>query len=447
MAQRYDMEVPADVSVVGAALAHHLVELTTAMTAALEEQIPELPRDRMTAALLARSVGSNLRAAGALYRGEMEIAALVAPGEAREYARRLAQRGVAVTALVRAYRLGQHLHLMWSAEQLVREYPDPARALAAVRALLGLNFAYIDTVSEQVIEEYQAERERWLSHRNTVRAETLERILAGDPVEEPAAESTLGIRLRSQHLGALLWTASGHDAPGDLPQLESAAGRLGQALGAVGSPVFWAKDRASAWVWFPLGRGATADMEAAAAVLDRTAPRVHAALGAPASGLGGFRHTHEDALQAFRVATFGSGAPPSVVSYTDPGVRAAALLTADLPRTRRLVTTSLGDLAARTESAARLRETLLALIQERGSLAAAADRLHVHKNTVKYRIARAVAQRGRPLEDDRLDLELALVAAHWLGDAVLPGADRPTPRGSARFASERSRPARPVRRR
>jgi hypothetical protein len=420
MAGRYDVEVPADIGVIGAALAERLVELTGAMAAAMEEQISELPQDRMTAALLTRSVESNLRAASTVYRGELELAALAAPTEAREYARRLAQRGVAVTALVRAYRLGQHLHLTWSVEELVREYPDPARALPAVRALLGLNFVYIDTVSEQVIEEYQAERERWLSHRNTVRAETLERILAGDAVEEPAAEATLGIRLRQQHLGAVLWTVSGHDVPGDLPQLESAAGQLGQALGAVGSPVFWPKDRASAWAWFPLGRGTTTDAEAAAAALDRTAPRVHAALGAPAWGLAGFRHTLEDALQAFQVATFGSGEPPLVVSYTDSGVRAAALLAADLPRTRRLVTTSLGELAARTESAARLRETLLALIQERGSLVAVADRLHVHRNTVKYRVARAVAERGRPLEDDRLELELALVAVHWLRDAVLP---------------------------
>ncbi|MFE9097018.1 PucR family transcriptional regulator [Streptomyces sp. NPDC007264] len=420
MVGRHDVEVPADVGVIGTALAGQLADLTASMAAAMEEQIPELPQDRMTAALLARSVESNLRAASALYRGELELAELVAPAEAREYARRLAQCGVAVTALVRAYRLGQHLHLAWSAEELVREYPDPARALAAVRALLGLNFVYIDTVSEQVIEEYQAERERWLSHRNTIRVETLERILAGDAVEEPAVEATLGIRLRRQHLGAVLWIAGGHDAPDDLPQLESAAGRVGQALGAVGSPVFWPKDWASAWVWFPLGPGTTADVAAAAAALDRTAPRVHAALGAPAPGLAGFRHTHEDALQALRVATFGSGGPPSVVSYADPGVRAAAFLTADLPRTRRLVTTSLGELAARTESAARLRETLLVLIQERGSLVAAADRLHVHRNTVKYRIARAVAQRGRPLEDDRLELELALVAAHWLGDVVLP---------------------------
>ncbi|MBT2423775.1 helix-turn-helix domain-containing protein [Streptomyces sp. ISL-22] len=420
MKERYDVEVPADVGVIGVAIDDQLADLTAAMVSAIEAEIPELPRDRMTGVLLARSVESNLRTAAPLYRAELEFAGLAAPAEAREYARRLAQQGVSVMALVRAYRLGQYLHFRWCVDVLIREYADPSRALTAVRGLLQLHYVYVDTVSEQVIEEYQTERERWLSHRSTVRAEILQRILAGEAVEEHAAETALGIRLRRQHLGAVLWTASGHDTPGDLPQLESAATRLGQALGSPGTPVFWPKDRASAWVWYPLARGTTVDADVVAAALDRTAPPVHVALGAPAAGLTGFRHTHEDAMHAFRVATVDSGEPPAVVSYTDPAVRAAALLAADLPRTRRLVATSLGELAARTESAARLRATLLALLQERGSLAAAADRLHVHKNTVKYRVARAVEQRGRPLEDDRLELELALVATHWLGDAVLP---------------------------
>ncbi|MGW5202718.1 helix-turn-helix domain-containing protein [Streptomyces spiralis] len=82
--------------------------------------------------------------------------------------------------------------------------------------------------------------------------------------------------------------------------------------------------------------------------------------------------------------------------------------------------------AARTESAARLRETLLTLVQERGSLAAAADRLHVPKNTVKYRVARTVAQLGRPLEGDRLEFEPARTAVGWLGVAVLPERSPPS---------------------
>jgi DNA-binding PucR family transcriptional regulator len=43
---------------------------------------------------------------------------------------------------------------------------------------------------------------------------------------------------------------------------------------------------------------------------------------------------------------------------------------------------------------------------------------------VKYRVQRAVERRGRPITDDRLDVELALLVCRWFGAAVLDP-DRP----------------------
>jgi len=53
------------------------------------------------------------------------------------------------------------------------------------------------------------------------------------------------------------------------------------------------------------------------------------------------------------------------------------------------------------------------------SYKAAADQLNMHFNTVKYRIGRAVARRGRDIGSDRLEVELALLVCHWFGSAVL----------------------------
>ena len=50
----------------------------------------------------------------------------------------------------------------------------------------------------------------------------------------------------------------------------------------------------------------------------------------------------------------------------------------------------------------------------------------LHKNTVHYRIRKAEEILGRPLQESRLDVELALSACRWLGPAVLP----PPPAGS-----------------
>ncbi|WP_329476408.1 hypothetical protein OG555_32715 [Kribbella sp. NBC_01484] len=38
---------------------------------------------------------------------------------------------------------------------------------------------------------------------------------------------------------------------------------------------------------------------------------------------------------------------------------------------------------------------------------------------MKYRVDKALEERGRPLDDERLELELALVACRWLAGSVL----------------------------
>jgi DNA-binding PucR family transcriptional regulator len=80
---------------------------------------------------------------------------------------------------------------------------------------------------------------------------------------------------------------------------------------------------------------------------------------------------------------------------------------------------TLADLATDDEHQARLRETLLAFLQSGGSYKATAEQLVLHKNTVQYRIRKAEESLGRPVGDGRHDVELALLASHWLGPAVL----------------------------
>jgi DNA-binding PucR family transcriptional regulator len=98
---------------------------------------------------------------------------------------------------------------------------------------------------------------------------------------------------------------------------------------------------------------------------------------------------------------------------------AAALLGGNIGATRTWVADVLGELAADTDGDARLRETLRIFLRCGSSYKQAAEELDLHFNTVKYRIGRAVARRGTPIEQDRLDVELALLACHWYGAAVL----------------------------
>jgi DNA-binding PucR family transcriptional regulator len=68
---------------------------------------------------------------------------------------------------------------------------------------------------------------------------------------------------------------------------------------------------------------------------------------------------------------------------------------------------------------AELRRTVLLFLQAGSSLTEAAVALHLHKNTVRYRLRKAEDVRGRPISERRQDVETALLACLQLGTAVL----------------------------
>ena len=75
---------------------------------------------------------------------------------------------------------------------------------------------------------------------------------------------------------------------------------------------------------------------------------------------------------------------------------------------RAWVLSTLAGLAADDEHHARLRGTLLVFLQSGGSYKTTAERLMLHKNTVQYRIRKAQESLGRPIGENRHDVELAL---------------------------------------
>ena len=146
---------------------------------------------------------------------------------------------------------------------------------------------------------------------------------------------------------------------------------------------------------------------------------IHFAFGDPAKGATGFRLTHQQAIAAQAVA-LAAGRPPRAVAFGEVAPVAMMLGSAELLRAWVLGT--LAGLAADDEHHARLRETLLVFLQAGGSYKATAERLMLHKNTVQYRIRKAEESLGRPVGENRHDVELALRASHWLGSSVLqPG--------------------------
>jgi DNA-binding PucR family transcriptional regulator len=130
-------------------------------------------------------------------------------------------------------------------------------------------------------------------------------------------------------------------------------------------------------------------------------------------------------VQAARVAALARDVGRQVVGYAQ--VELVSLLASDLPRAREFVATRLGPLAAASEPARRLRETLSAFLAVGGRSSRAAKELYVHQNTVVYRVKRAEELLGRRVNDEPLELMCALLLADTFGPAVL--VEEPPPAG------------------
>ena len=92
---------------IAVALHARLDEVATDIQRCLEHEIPELGQDALTRELLADSIGANVDTLLHGVRHGIDAPRVQAPTAALEHARRLAQRGVPVHALIRAYRIGQ----------------------------------------------------------------------------------------------------------------------------------------------------------------------------------------------------------------------------------------------------------------------------------------------------------------------------------------------------
>jgi DNA-binding PucR family transcriptional regulator len=190
-------------------------------------------------------------------------------------------------------------------------------------------------------------------------------------------------------------------------------------LGSPGRPLFVPRDETLAWIWLPASGNAVISGERLSKAFDNGDGSSRIAAGEPGYGLDGFRLTHQ---QAVRTQGLALAAEPGSRLTTFADVGAVALICTDISAARSWVWGMLADLALDDEPHARLRETLQVFLST-GSYTITAERLVLHKNSVQYRIRKAEDALGGPISDRGADLELALRACQYLGQAIL----RPVP--------------------
>ena len=422
---RSSPSVAQSASEVSGALTPRAAEISADIYQLIVREIPQLRGDRQVLALLEASVGENVTTALHVMQHGIDLENVHSPAAAEEYARRLAQRGVPIAALLRAYRIGATRFQDWCLGELGRRTDNASVISAAGLRIADVLATYIDQVSEELVSTYEAEKENWLRNLSAVRGARVRTLLSGDRIDLESSEVILGYRLRQHHVGVVCWAGKAEAGGGALARLEQATGEMARHAGCEGRPIFLPQDETSAWAWLPLGARDTFSLQAASTCAAETAAGTRFALGAPGSGVAGFRRTHQQALGAHAVALAAGPSGRPLTSFAE--VAPLALMSGSIELVRAWVIETLGPLADDDDHHCMLRDTLRVFLQEGGSFKTTAERLTLHKNTVQYRVRKAQESLGRRVGEDRLNVALALLACQWLGAAVLrpAGAARP----------------------
>lgn len=348
------------------------------------------------------------------------------PPDAIAWAHELVHRGMPLAALLRSYRLGHGLFEQTferAAEAMDLEPDVRWRVLAGAGQQV---FAYIDIVCTQLVEDYESERDQWLRGAAAVQAELARAIVAGDDVDPEEATATLRYDVAATHLGFIVWREDRARTPQQATPLASIAKQLATEFGGTQTLIVPVGEHAS-WVW-TTGKQLATSLPSRSAVLG---DRAGVAVGGAHRGLAGMCRSHREAQAARRVGDIFGYRPGTIVRF--PSVALMSLITADPAQAVALVESELAGLAGDGDATARLRATIGVYLDERLSPSRTARRLGIHQNTVTYRVKRAEELIGHPLEERRLELEVALRlfdgvdAMRAQGGPALSGAARRRP--------------------
>ena len=401
------------------ALDGKLDHITQSIQKILLTEIAELSEDAQLMDLQEHTVAANVETVFASIRHRIPIEDVVPPTESLEHARRMAQRGVPANAMVRAYRLGHQEVLNFVLDEIAASDMDPRWGLDVFKYFQTVSFGYIDWISQQVLNTYQQEYDRWVENRNSMRAQGVGAILGADGGDVDVLTEEIRYPLRRIHVALALWYPDGNDGD-ELVRMERFANHLARSLGTHEPPLFLSVDHLTAWVWLPLSAHGAANVTERIrefATVQQDSPWI--AMGNALPGIDGFRRSHEQAVDVRAVAVVSGSVDRRVMAASDPGLPVATLLGDDVGSVGSWVAEILGPLASDTENDERLRETLRVFLRTGSSFKAAADEMHLHSNSIKYRVNRAISRRGAPIADDRIEVEVALLLCHWFGQAVL----------------------------
>ncbi|SIR92686.1 PucR family transcriptional regulator [Williamsia sterculiae] len=308
-------------------------------------------------------------------------------------------------ASVEAYRLGQNVawrRWMKIAFSLSTDVADLEDMLDITSESIG---TFVDATITALTAEITRERERAQRSREADRLESVSLLIDGGRPDIPSTEFLLGYRLDQTHTAVVVWTT---EASPQLTKMERAVDELAEQVGARGSTRVTASP-GTVWGW--LGGVDIGQLhDTTKNTPDSTPWRI--AVGSTGRGRDGFRTSHLDALSTQRMMAR-MKTEHTVATFDD--VEGILLLTSSPDHADRFVTHTLGPLAGAHPE---LREAVRVYLREQCNASKAANSLFAHRNTLLRRIKHANNLLPRPIEDNALNIGMALEIAYWRGSVA-----------------------------
>jgi DNA-binding PucR family transcriptional regulator len=212
----------------------------------------------------------------------------------------------------------------------------------------------------------------------------------------------LGYNLEQTHTAAVIWS----DLPEfDSSQLDQASEALARIANAA-RPLSVIASAATRWLWIP-SRVAPDPAPLAKVLDDLSAVRI--AIGSTARGIEGFRRSHLDALTTQRLMAR-LRSTQRIASFAT--IQLVALVTENTERANQFIKDTLGELETASPE---VRTAVLAFVTEQCNVSRAATRLYTHRNTLLRRLTRAEQLLPRPLQENSVNVAVALDALRWRG--------------------------------
>jgi DNA-binding PucR family transcriptional regulator len=368
--------------------------LVDAMLRGILGAVPELSQGRLPESDLKIALQSHVPGIRRAFGDPSSTATL--PREAEAWARQVVHDGISLTATLRAFERGHAdaWSIIASTLKESRWGLSPETVAERLEYASARLFDYANAITAQAISAYMDEQAKLERRGESSRRRAVTGLLQGS-LDPRIAERSIAYRLDAVHTGYTLWDPEGAAREG----LEVVAAELAARV----SPwqhltVRGASDSVDGWL------SCKPDQLRIALTGLELPAGVRVAFGSPRRGLSGFRLTHREALEAKQITGLIDGSP--VTAFDDVAV--LVLASRDPELARGFVESQLGSLSSNEERYRSLRETLRVYLEERGSPAATAARLRLHRNTVVKRIEKIEESLETPIDRGSLNLRVAL---------------------------------------